>query len=296
MFVTIQTTTLRKRLIRALLVATCLVTSMGANAVETLIALDSPKPSEALMLEILKLTIEKSGNRRDYNIEGHELTVTEARLAELLKDGKLSVMWAGIQAQYEEDLIPIRIPILRGMLGHRIFIIRKGDQHIFDKVKTLEDLQEIPLGQGRSWGDTAVLKAGGMNVVAPTKFLSLMHMLEGGRFDFFPRAVHEPWVEVQNYKELNLTVEESILLIYPYAMYFYVQIGNEKLAKDIEQGFYNAFADGSYDEIFFNHPMIKDALEQSNLKGRKIFRIPNPNLPRKTPIDKKELWLDIDKL
>ena len=268
----------------------------SAQAATPIKVLHSDNPKEALLLSILKLAISKSDRASKYTYDPFTETVTEGRLVEMIKSDELDVMWAGIQGVYEQEMRPIRIPALKGLLGHRIFIIRKGDQSMFDSVRTLSDLQSIPLGQGRFWGDTAILKANNMNVVDPVKYSSLMPMLEGGRFDFFPRGVHEPFAEVVREKHLNLTVEESILIIYPYGMYFYVSVDNKRLAMDIEQGFRNAIADGSYDELFFNHPLIKDALDQADLKSRKVFRLRNPDLPATVPVDDASLWLDLDAL
>jgi hypothetical protein len=251
-------------------------------------------PKEALILKILKLAVAKSGTK--YSYEEYAEPITAARMLNLVRDGNMSIMWAGTQIKYEEEMYPIRIPVLKGLLGHRVFIIRKGDQFLFDNVKTFSDFQKIPLGQGRFWGDTAVLKNAGMNVIDPVKYASIFYMLEGGRFDYFPRAIHEPWSEIAQRRELNLTVEENLLLIYPLAMYFFVSRDNMSLARDIERGFRLAIEDGSYDEMFFSHPMIKEALENANLKERTIYRLANPNLNPKTPIDDKSLWLNIDDL
>lgn len=256
----------------------------------------TPNPKEELVLNILKLAVKKSGEGHKYMFESHNEEITEARLVSMVKDGSLSVMWAGTQPQYESELHPVRIPILKGLLGYRIFIIRQGDQHLFDGVNTFEDLRAMPLGQGRFWGDTLVLKNANMNVVTPAKYESLFYMLEGGRFDYFPRAAHELWSEVASRRALNLTVERNLLLIYPLAMYFFVSLDNIAFGRMIERGFKAAIEDGSFNQLFFNHPMIKAALENSNLKERKVFRIPNPYMSPETPLDDPSLWLDLESL
>ncbi len=280
------------------MVAFCLPYSTLSHA-ETFVvkhAQTSKDPKEVLVLSILQLALSKSNSGKTYEYDEYQQYTTEARLVSWLNDETLNVMWAGTQPKYEQELYPIRIPIFKGMLGHRIFIIREGDQARFDKVHTLEDLQKIPLGQGRFWGDTVVLKNANMNVVDPVKYTSLFHMLEGGRFDFFPRAIHEPWSEVEKYKSLNLTVEKNLLLVYPFAMYFFVSKENETLGREIQQGFRNAIDDGSYDEMLFNHPEIRQTLEKSNLKNRTVFRLPNPNMTPETPVDDKSLWLNLEDL
>lgn len=268
----------------------------AAAQTQTLTIAQSNDPKETLVADILELALSKSGSGIDYQFQQLAERQTEGRSIEMLKDGKMSVFWAGTQIQYENELRPIRIPVLKGLLGHRIFIIRQGEQNRFDQVKSLQDLRRIPLGQGRFWGDTVVLKHASLEVVAPVKYESLFHMLEGGRFDFFPRAVHEPWSEVTARTELNLTVENRLLLIYPFAMYFFVAIENQTLAAHIETGFRAAIADGSYDQLFFAHPMVKDALHQAKLTQRTIFRLENPNMHPDTPLNDTSLWLNIEEL
>lgn len=274
----------------------CVWGVMGAQAQTQLTYAVTDDAKEVLIGNILKLAIEKSGRGGEFTHNVRNESLTETRLVESVKSGSITVMWAGTQKEYEEQLLPIRIPLFKGLLGHRIFIIRQGDQSKFDRVKTLDDLRQIPLGQGREWGDTVVLKAANLNVVAPLKYESLFHMLDGGRFDAFPRAVHEPWSEVTSRPDLNLTIEKRILLVYPFAMYFFVSKDNHELAEVIEQGMRNAIADGSYDDIFFANPVIKDALDRANLQERKVFRLSNPNMSPLTPFDDKSLWLNLEDL
>ena len=285
---------LKAYFVAALGISVIMISALAWPAKTIIVHPPANTPKESLVLEVLKLAIQKSGYGQNYSYEAYREELTEARMMSLLNDGTLNIMWAGTQPKYENQLHPIRIPILKGMLGHRIFIIRQGDQARFDSINSLSELQQIPLGQGRFWGDTVILKNAGMKVVAPVKYVSLFPMLEGGRFDFFPRAVHEPWSEVAAWSELPLTVEKNILLIYPFAMYFFVSHENKKFGRIVEDGFLAAVVDGSFDEMFFNHPMIKDALGKANLKNRKIFRLQNPTMSPETPTNRHELWLNVE--
>ncbi len=148
--------------------------------------------------------------------------------------------------------------------------------------------------QGTFWGDSTVLKNADIPLVTTIKYGNLFPMLEGGRFDYFPRAVHEPWVEVDSRPELNLAIDSNVMLIYPYAMYFYVKKDNQ--AHDlIHRGFDMAIADGSFDKLFFSHPMIQDVMNKANLSERTVFRIPNPTMHEDTPLDVQAYWLDVSK-
>ena len=64
----------------------------------------------------------------------------------------------------------------------------------------------------------------------------------------------------------------------------------------MENGLEAAIADGSFDQYFFNSPEVKEALTKANLSKRRAFRIDNPFLPKATPLNRKELFLDLTKI
>ncbi|WP_354624525.1 transporter substrate-binding domain-containing protein [Psychromonas sp. MME2] len=245
---------------------------------------------ETLVVDILKLILSKSDPQ--VTIRQYPEALPTSRLEDEVKLGNIDVMWAGINNHLDESFMTVRIPILKGLLGHRIFIIRKDQQSKFNNVKTLDDLKKLNAGQGTQWGDTAILKAASVPVITTLKYPNLFYMLEGGRFDYFPRAIHEPWSEVASRPELNLTVEKNIMLVYPFAMYFFVEKNNQALHEKLTQGFEMAIADGSFDELFFSNQQIKDALSKTHFKNRIIIKIPNGAMHPDTPIDCPELWLD----
>ncbi|WP_111977423.1 diguanylate cyclase [Algibacillus agarilyticus] len=245
-------------------------------------------------VNILKLAIKHSGKAHQYQLEELPQTLNQQQSKIRLNDGRLSVMWAGTTEDYEDSLTPIRIPLLKGLQGHRLFIIRKDEQSRFDQINSLVELQRFKAGQGRFWGDTTILRNAGLPVIAPLKKESLFHMVDGERFDYLPLAVHEPWSEVNKRQDLNLAVEKRMLLIYPMAMYFFTSQENTKLARMLSEGLNNAIEQGEFDELFYNTAHIKAALAQANLSEREVIRINNPSLPAKTPLNRKELWLDIN--
>jgi len=196
----------------------------------------------------------------------------------------------------EDRLLPIRIPLYKGMLGHRIFIINPASQAKFDRVKTFEDLKQFTFGQGTTWADSDILASNGLKVIRTNKYQNLFYMVDGGRFDAFPRGVQEPWQELVNNASLPLAVEKHIMLVYRMPFYLFTSKKNTKLAADLELGLNRAIADGSFDQVFLNDPMVKDVLEKANLSQRLEFHLNNPTLPKETPLDRPELWLDIKTL
>jgi hypothetical protein len=240
---------------------------------------------------LLKLAL--SYSNRDYIYSSTSEVYSRPRVMESVKSGSISVMWGGTSEEMERDFIPVRIDAYRGLMNHRLFFIRKGDQARFDKINTLEDLKQLKLGQGRSWQDASILENAGLDVVKATKKPSLYYMLDGGRFDAFPRGANEVWTELSAFPNLELTVEKRLVLIYPLPTYFFVSPKDPELAKDIERGLESAIKDGTFDRYFYGSPEVKEALEKADLPNRHAIRIDNPYLPKATPLDRKELWLDL---
>lgn len=239
---------------------------------------------------LLKLALSKVPTQYDW--QEPVPNASEERMVSLLIDKQLDVVWYATTKDLEERLQPIRICIFRGLLGYRVLLIKSGTQSKFDGLKTLEDLKRVSFGQGRFWADTNVLVANNLNVVKVLKYEGLFYMLDGGRFDAFPRGAHEPWSEMQRYPKLALEVEKNLLLSYTNPFYFFVNKANTQLAKDIERGLRIAMEDGSLNEYFLNDPTVKDVIAKANLKSRTLIKMDNPGLPEKTPVNDKSLWLD----
>ncbi len=237
----------------------------------------------------------------DHMDEPHNLSVTtrnatQQRVFEDMDSGQIDIYWAATRRDLEESFAPVRFPILKGLLGHRVMIIHPSAQVKFDSVRTLDDLKKLTLGQGLGWPDVGVLRTNGLQVITTSKYDNLFYMTDGQRFDGFPRGVLEPWAEIAAHPNLELTVEKRVVLVYTLPFYFFVNKKDPALARALHEGFDRALASGAFDRYFYSHPLIKDALEKSDLKHRLRFTLTAPDLPAHIPLDRKEYWLNLDNL
>ena len=230
-----------------------------------------------------------------YRLAINHIKFSEERYQQDAQDGIVDIIWSAANQRLETKLLPIRVPLYKGLLGYRIFMVHKNNKNIFANVNTLADLKKFTFGQGRVWPDTLILRANGLKVETST-YEGLFLMLDGSRFDAFPRAIFEPWAEIEARPNLNLTVDENIVLAYKMPFYLYVSPKNPELAAALEKGLTMAVADGSYDRYFYSDPVIKKALETSGIKKRRLIELKNPNLSDKTPVNKPEFWLDISQI
>lgn len=279
---------------RILPLLACLV-GLPATADDQVIRINTPTDFNGrYAMSMVELALSRIDH--NYRIEEIPENLTQARLIEDVASGRLDLMWAATNQEMEDQLLPVRVPLYKGLLGHRIFIIHRDSQRLFDRVQTFEDLQAVSFGQGRTWADTAILRHNDLTVVGVNKYESLFYMADGGRFDAFPRGVQEPWVEIEARPHLDLAVERRVMLVYRMPFYVFGSHNRPNLVADLERGLHAAIADGGFDELFFANPTVQDVLEKSNLQGRIAFDLENPTLPKKTPLNRPELWLDVSNL
>jgi ABC-type amino acid transport substrate-binding protein len=249
-------------------------------------------PNSTYVIKLINLAIDQIDTK--YRVEINREAFSQAKVNEEVRsNGILDVVWTTADADMEREFLPIRIPLLKGLLGYRIFIIHKDNQYKFRQINNIDDLKKITVGQGRTWTDAKILEANGLKVIKSNKYPNLFDMLDGGRFEAFARGVNEPFGELAQRPHLkDLMVEETLLLSYKMPFYLFVSRNNTQLARDLETGLNRAVANGSFDKVFYNDPNIKDVLEKANMKNRKVFYLDNPFLTKETPLDRTELWFD----
>ena len=215
------------------------------------------------------------------------------RAFQFLEEGRIvNVGWSSPTVEREEKFIPILIPINKGLLGYRVFLIKKQNREKFSSINTLQELKKLKVGQGHVWNDVEVFKANNFRVVTGPDYEGLFEMLSAERFDYFSRGINEAPKEYEERKDKfpNLFIEQRILLYYPWPKYFFTSKKTPKLAERIERGLRIMIKDGSFEKHFMMHH--KQDIERVNLKGRKLFKIHNPLLPPTAPVHQKELWFD----
>lgn len=242
-------------------------------------------------IELLSLALQQSG--KDYRLQVNHNVSMQLRALKNMRLGRdIDVVWSGTSKERELRLRPIRIPIDKGLLGWRIPLIRANDVDRFGAINTLQDLQALTAGQVHDWPDVDVLKANGLTVAKSASYTGLFKMLAAGRVDYFPRSVAEIWLEQQLHTGKALVVDPHIMLVYPSALYFFVNKENHELAHDIERGLETLIASGEFDALFNRHH--GDYLSRARVAERKVFQLLNPQLPEQTPLDRKELWLPME--
>ncbi|RDV26666.1 ABC transporter substrate-binding protein [Alteromonas aestuariivivens] len=210
-----------------------------------------------------------------------------------LENRALDVLWTATTTDYENNMQAIYIPIYRGLLGMRIPIVEQSNLNLFRDVKQFDALKKFIPCQGKLWADTKVLEANQILVAKSVKYPNLFDMLEGERCEYFPRAVFEPWAEIERMSHFNLAVEPNILLRYTMPMFFFVHKKDAALARHMNSVFGDMVEDGTFNRLFFADGQVKSALAKSKLGQRRLFELDNPYLSKSVQNIPKHYWFDL---
>ena len=273
--------------------------SSGIIAEESVLILKYPRPHSdkdrrhIYRIKLLELALQKTtGEYGLFKIEYSRKKMNQSRAIVMIKNNRgIDLIALPTSKQREEELLPIRIPVLKGLLGYRIFIIRSEDRNKFSRVRNFSELKNFSAGSGHDWLDSEILAHNGITVVKSSNYEGLFLMLRAGRFNYFPRGVNEAFDEIEtrksNFKDIE--VERTLALHYTFPVYFFVRKDNITLAARIEKGLRASIADGSFQRLFnmYNGEYIRKAA----INKRKILRLNNPLLTDETPVREKNLWL-----
>jgi hypothetical protein len=238
-------------------------------------------------LALLALALDKTSVR--YELKASTKPMRQARALKRLEENlEINVVWAMTDTTREEHLLPVRIPIAKGLIGWRMFVAPKNSRFVNADINSLSDLLEYEPVQGIAWPDTKILQANGFNVVTSRDYAEALNMIKTRQADFFPRSVIEVERETESQASTTLTFRPGIAVRYPSAMYFFFNKRNITLAKLVETGLHRAIEDGSFDALFMEH--FGGTIERLDLNGLSYFQLANPLLPPLTPTADERLW------
>ena len=233
----------------------------------------------------------------DYSVTPFALPMTFQRgVAEVEAGGRrVNIVSRATSRDLEKRLLPVRIPLDKGLLGVRLFLIMPETQRRLDQVRTLADLRRFTIGQSSSWSDVSILQSAGFKLVLADGYLPLFSMLGARRFDLFSRGAVEIEAELAANADRvpGLTIDKRLLLHYPMPRDFFVPRTpeGERMAQRIEDGLQRLRRSGEFERRY--QAWKKLVLKDLELSGRTVFRLPNPELSPATPLADKYGWDDL---
>ena len=279
--------------IAAILMLVCLLFDLFAPvaAAETTIRYFPAGPIYEYRWKLLELALSHTQDTDGpFQLAPFAEDVTQNRGVQLLQSGAINVIALGTNAERESQMHPVKIDILRGIVGFRIFVIRAADQTRIARMDENALRKQLTFGLNSQWADLPIMRASGFTVETSSSYENLFGMLVAGRFDAFPRGLNEASRELEERKQSypQLAVEQSKALFFPFPIYFWVSKENTALAQRIERGLKLSMADGSFRKLFESY----HAAEISMLAKakRQVIRLDNPILPAGAPTPDTSWW------
>jgi len=219
-------------------------------------------------------------------------SMTQGRAeAELVHNKLINLYWLGASTDIDNTLHAIEVPTTKGLIGIRKFFVHHTQQEKLDRIKTVKDLSRFVACQGEHWPDTKILRYAGLPVTTSPQYEYLFGMLNKNRCDYFPRGVHDFLTEMplrNNWLE-NVKQLDSIILHYPFAVYFYTHNDNKDIIAIIEKGMHKLAENGGIEQLMRQHPLTKEVFVHPAAKGQHLIQIANPYI-KKTPLMNDERY------
>ncbi len=185
-------------------------------------------------------------------------------------------------AEREKQATPIRIPIMQGLLGYRLCLIKEGNQEKFTGISNKQQwiAKNITIGQHHNWPDTTILKSNGLNVQTTYKHELLFQQLSKNRFDCFSRGINEIGYEQFSHRSLDLVIEQNIVIHYPLPQFFFINPEKPLLAERLQLGLTRLQESGETELLFDSY--YRELLNKFDLKKRVFIELQNPTLSPET--------------
>jgi hypothetical protein len=239
-------------------------------------------------VELMRLALARSGRRYELRPTRHSMVQGRALIELARPDSAIDVFWTMSHPERERQLLPVRVPLERGLVGWRLALVRRADRERWRDLRRLDELARASAGQMSDWPDTEILRANGLPVVTSSHYQGLFEMLAAGRFDYFPRSIIEIDAELAAYHHLGLEIEPRLLLHYPAALYLYVNPHRPQLAEALRAGMEALVADGTFERL--SRRQFGALPQQHHVAERQVLRLSNPLLSPATPLARKALW------
>ena len=227
--------------------------------------------AKTLLSKVMEVTEDKYGT---FELQVSKQEIAQERQLRSLEHDMLDVTWSVSSIDREKQHRAIRIPIMGGFFGKRIMLIRAGDNR-FDTPLTLESLKSMRAVQGYDWPDTRIFRYNKIPVLETTYQASFRIVAEGFA-DMFPRSVMEIKHELEKQCDSTLKMEPNLLVSYDSALFYFVALEQEALAKRISEGLTILLESGEFQTFLMAQPVYQESM--ALMRGRSVIEIENPLL------------------
>jgi hypothetical protein len=260
----------------ALVWAAALGVSTGASAATVEITIPgAPFVQYRFFHQLLKESLEANGHQVTLkSIEG----VPQSQVYSKLETGAVTIFWGLKTHDRDQKFARVSNRLTNGLYGQRVAFVRKGQEALFQNVKSLDDLRKSGLvaGFGQIWFDVDVWRGNELPVHTEAgDWQVLFRLLASGKrgLDYFPRSVVEINEEAATHP--GLSIEPNLLMVYDHDVFFYVSKSAEQLVPLVQAALAKADSSGLKARLIETH--FGQNNRQLNLDKRTRISLKTPS-------------------
>lgn len=176
----------------------------------------------------------------------------------------------------EEGLIPLYFPLERGLLGVRLCLINEAAQTAYSLVNKNTDFKHLSLKivTDANWPDSEILQSNNIPIVELNSHTERLEYTRQNQNVCYSRSIFE--IQSELAKANDLLIEADIVLVYPQADILYFRKNAAPLVEAVRFGLEQAYADGSFQEIYNKY--FSKLIADNQLYERKILFLHSPLL------------------
>lgn len=167
-----------------------------------------------------------------------------------LEDNNVDLYWSMTSPERETLAIAIKIPLYRGYIGKRALVTNRQLLPLFEKISTIEQLEQLSAAQGHDWPDTKILAHNGLTVRPLANYEAMFALTAKGKTEYFPRSFVEVISELKQINNPDLAIVPNLFISYPAAFYYFVSKEQPELASAIEKGLIKMEQTGAFSQLF----------------------------------------------
>jgi len=241
-------------------------------------------PNKILMSILLQAFEETREEYGDYEIISSSPMEQRRAVSKLSKRYKdtLDIAHLASNVSREKNATAIRIPLISGLSGYRVCLIKPSNQSKFTNIKNKQDFIDkgITIGQQQDWPDTKILTSNGIDVQTSYKYSLLFRQLDKQRFDCFLRGVNEISDEVEQNSNTHFVIEDNLLFYYPLPLFFFVNNNRPEIIERLTKGLSKLKEQGVLADLLAEN--FQQKMHQLHLNNRTLIRLDNPILPKES--------------
>jgi hypothetical protein len=219
-----------------------------------------------------------NGHTYSLNQYPEKLTRPRQLLNFELENSQCDVFSGGANLEYSARFLRVDIPLTRGLLGYRYFMVNNEQLENLASLSTLKEFKEnLMIGSNTAKFKNDIFNYNNFNIMKSASGRAWL-MLEGQRFNAIQRSIVGD-ISKREKSRPESSIYRNLMVYYHADLFFYVNKNRKDLHEILFNGLEKSYENNSFMNTFDNHPDIKQALNLlNNFEEKNIYLMQNPYL------------------